>query len=93
MKMSQQRKSEFKTKTFRSLLLIKENEQDRWMHDNINDIFENMHKEAKLKGIRDIDAQYTIMAARICLEEFIKVCEECMLEYQNRNPSIIANCR
>lgn len=81
-----------KTRTFRSLLFIKEAGQDHWMHDNMNDIFENMHKEARLKGLKD-DCVYTILAARICLEEFISVCEECAIEYQSRNPSIIANCR
>ena len=81
-----------KTRTFQSLLFIKELEQDQWMNNNMNDIFENMHKESHLKGLKD-DCLYTIIAARICLEEFISVCEECSIEYQSRNPAIIANCR
>ena len=51
-----------------------------------------MQKESRAAGLRN-DALYTIMAARLCLEEFITVCGECSLEYNCRSPAVIANCR
>jgi hypothetical protein len=48
------------------------------MNNSINDVFENMQKESKSRGLK-YDALYTILAARVCLEEFIVVCDECTL--------------
>ena len=48
------------------------------MNNSINDVFENMQKESRDRGLKD-DALYTILAARACLEEFVAVCEECTM--------------
>ena len=62
------------------------------MYNSINDIFESFRNECRVNGTQN-EALHTIQAGRSCLEEFITVCDECVVEYNNRIPAVMVNCR
>jgi hypothetical protein len=82
----------FKTKTFRSLLVLKEKDQNKFILDRLDDIFTAPSREMQ-SGKNVIESSALIKAARVTIEELLTNCEECMLEMAQRNPQVTVHCR
>lgn len=82
----------FVTKTFQSLMILKERDQNEYIMERLDDIFLAAEDEAKSKMLRS-DSFALVNAATVCFQELILTCEECNLEISQRNPRITAHCR
>ncbi len=85
------RRVSFRTKTFQSLMVLDEKDQNRFILDRLDDIFETVDEE-KAQKVRE-DPSLLIRSCQVCVEELISTCEECTLEIEVRDPRIIAHCR
>lgn len=88
----QNENTEFATKTFSALMVIPVKEQNEWITDQLNDIFESAANDAQTSMLRS-NPMWVIKASRSVLDEFISTCDECALEMESRNPRLSAHCR
>lgn len=82
----------FKTKTFGTLMLLHERDRNNYIMSNLNENFQSAADELSVNTRRN-DPFIIITGARKCIEEFVRVCEECQLEINSRNPKLIAHCK
>jgi hypothetical protein len=82
----------FKTNTFGTLMLLHERDRNNYILSNLNENFESAADELSVNTRRN-DPLVVITGARKCIEEFVRVCEECHLEINSRNPKLIAHCK
>lgn len=85
-------KVNFATETFSALMVIPIKEQNDWILDQLDDVFEAAADDAQTSMLRS-DPMWVIRAARAVVEEFLSTCEECSLEMDSRNPKLSAHCR
>lgn len=91
--LSKQRIS-FKTKTFQSLMILREKDQNRFILDRLEEYFKVAADES-LSGRNRLkpNSHSIIQSARKAILEFKATCKECFLEINCRNPKVIAHCR
>ena len=83
---------QFRTKTFSSLIVIPVREQNEWIMEHLNDVFDAAANDAQTSMLRS-NPLWIMKAARAVVEEFILTCDECSLEMESRNPKLAAHCR
>lgn len=70
------------------------------MNNQLNDAFETIldlpytSAGASAGGASRLNVHRSVLsAARVCLDEFSKMCKDCALEMEARDPKIVAHCR
>ncbi len=82
----------FCTKTFQTLLLLSEKEQNKWILARLDEAFESGTDEQNIIKMRSSPV-YLLKAACRVLDEFNDVCVDCKHEMNSRSPRIIAHSR
>lgn len=82
-----------RTKTFQSLLFLKDREQNRFVLDKLDEIFNTASAEARVRREFRSDPVALLRAAGLALDELLKTCKECNIEMSSRNPKIVVHCR
>lgn len=82
-------KIQFRTKTFKTLLTLKEKDQHKLILDRLDDMFAAAEHETTSKA----DTCSLINAAKGAIEELLSTCDECVAEMECRHPKVIAHCR
>ena len=85
----------FKTTTFQYLMLLKENDQNKYILDKIDATFNipiNQYLSNSLRG-KIVDSCALLNAAHLIIKELKNVCREYILEIESRNPKIVAHTR
>jgi hypothetical protein len=91
--LSKQRVS-FKTKTFQSIMILRDKDQNRYILDQMDEYFKIANDESLSgRNKKKIDALCLIQSARKAVIEFKSTCLECVQELEGRNPKVIAHCR
>ncbi len=84
----------FKTKTFQSLMVLREKDQNRFINDRIDEYFKIAVDETQTKRNQRKPKSHTIIqSARRAVLDFKTTCKECFDEMDCRNPKVIAHCR
>ena len=81
----------FQTTTFQSLLILKEKEQNKWILDRLDESFQIIQRNSL--ELKEQISLALIKAAKTSIEEFIVICNECLIELNGRNPRVCAHCR
>lgn len=85
-------KTTFKTSTFASLLVLCEKDQTAYLVSHIDELFEAAADDART-FLRRNDPVIIISAARKCVDELLRYCDDCLLEISGRNPQVVTHCR
>ena len=83
---------QFNTQFFAKLMVMKEKEQNEFILEKIDDVFEAAADVARTNTLR-ADSATIISASRTCVEDLILTCDECLREMESRNPKLMAHCR
>ena len=84
----------FKTKTFQSLMVLREKDQNRFVLDRMDEYFKVVVDETQSNRNQKKPQSYSIIqSARRAISEFKATCKECSEEMNCRNPKIVAHCR
>lgn len=83
----------FKTKTFNSLMVLKEQEQNNWIMDRLDDAFAAVHESTPTRELLNFSPVLLIRAAESTVHDLLASCKECEQEITSRNPKVIAHCR
>lgn len=82
----------FRTKTFQTLLLLSEKEQNKWILNRLDEAFESGSDDQHVLQLRSNPA-HLLKATCRAFDEFLEVCIECKQEMTSRSPRIIAHSR
>ncbi len=78
------------TPTFQNLLRLEEEDQDTWMIERIEDIFE-VAEGSEMEGQGPCIA--SLRRARSAIDELLLLCQDCELELGSRNPRVGVHCK
>ena len=78
------------TPTFQNLLRLEEEDQDTWMVERIEDLFEEAEASAQ-EG--ESECVSGLRRARCAIDELLLLCEDCELELGSRNPRVGVHCK
>lgn len=86
------------THNFAEMLVLSEVEQSKWLLERIQEQFTVASKLINVNipqatASHSTDELIIVSAARRCVEEFIKTCNDCSTELRHRNPKIMAHCK
>jgi hypothetical protein len=84
----------FSTKTFQSLMVLREKEQNRFILDRMDEFYKvAVDDSLSYKGRSNADPCALIQASRQIVLEFHRTCAECAQELHVRNPKVTAHCK
>lgn len=82
----------FRTKTFRTLMILPEKDQNKWILDRLDELFEIDQASERTDRLR-ADSCRLLHAAIRSLDEFLAVCRDCEDEISGRAPQVIAHSK
>lgn len=82
----------FRTRTFETLMFLHEKDQNKWILDRLDEIFEISADDSKSAQLRS-NSSRLLSAACKALDEYIIACDDCKLEMSSREPKIVAHTR
>ena len=82
----------FRTVLFKSMLLLSEKDQNKWILNRLDEAFEISADEKYSQQLRS-NSNNLLLAACRGIHELIQTCNDCLEEMKSREPKIIAHCR
>jgi hypothetical protein len=82
----------FKTKAFATLMFLHEKDQNKWLLDRLDEIFEISGDDSKSTKLRS-NSSLLLRAACRALDEFLSACVDGEQEMASREPKIMAHTR
>lgn len=82
----------FQTSFFQSLLSLSEKDQNKWILDHLDELFEISHDESKSQQLRSNSCRLLQASCQV-IDHFIQTCEDCQIEIKSREPKIIAHSK
>jgi hypothetical protein len=83
----------FKTKTFQTLMMLSEREQNKWILDYLDESFEtSTNNDSYIHQLRSSNNRLLLCACH-AIDEFTKQCHDCVSEIASREPKIIAHSK
>lgn len=82
----------FRTKTFQTLLMLTEKEQNKWILHRLDEAFESTHDDQHIMSMRSTPC-HLLKAAGKAFDDFLDVCQDCKSEMTSKSPRIVAHSR
>ena len=82
----------FRTKTFQTLLVLTEKEQNKWILHRLDEAFESSREDQHIMSMRSSPC-YLLKSAGKAFDDFLDVCQDCKSEMTSKSPRIIAHSR